>query len=49
MYRRAPIVLGDPGNTTTLNQVLQMYGVIPNSTIAEVMNIQGGTLCYEYD
>ncbi|KAK4226567.1 hypothetical protein QBC38DRAFT_480102 [Podospora fimiseda] len=45
----APVVVGDPGNTTTLNQVLQMYGIIPNSTIADVMDIQGGTLCYEYD
>jgi len=44
-----PMVIGDPGNTTTLNHLIQMYGIIPNSTIAEVMNIQGGVLCYDYD
>ncbi|KAK4168449.1 hypothetical protein QBC43DRAFT_360360 [Cladorrhinum sp. PSN259] len=43
-----PLVVGDNGNTTTLNQVLQMYGIVPNQTIAEVMDIVGGVLCYEY-
>ena len=39
---------GDPGNTTTLNHVLHMYGMTPNVTIADVMDIGGGYLCYEY-
>ena len=39
---------GDPGNTTTLNHVLDMMGIIPNATIGDVMDIAGGLLCYEY-
>ena len=39
---------GNPGNTTTLKQVLNMFGVIPNATIADVMDIGGALLCYEY-
>ncbi|KAK0617462.1 hypothetical protein B0T14DRAFT_484352 [Immersiella caudata] len=40
---------GDPGNITTLNHVLNMGGIIPNATIAGVMDIRGsGLLCYEY-
>lgn len=39
---------GDPGNETTLNHVLTMFGMLPNVTIADVMDIQGGLLCYEY-
>ena len=39
---------GDPGTTTTLNHVLNMYGNSPNKTIADVMDIQGGYLCYDY-
>ncbi|KAK2737146.1 hypothetical protein FQN55_001262 [Onygenales sp. PD_40] len=39
---------GDPGNTTTLGHVLNMYGNMENKTIADVMNIQGDFLCYEY-
>ncbi|CZR52293.1 related to monophenol monooxygenase (tyrosinase) [Phialocephala subalpina] len=35
--------------TTTLDYVLSSYGIIPNVTIDEVMNIQGGYLCYEYE
>ncbi|KAK4161064.1 hypothetical protein QBC43DRAFT_380935 [Cladorrhinum sp. PSN259] len=44
-----PVVVGDLGNTTMLNQVLQMYGIIPNSTIAEVMNTWSAILCYGYE
>lgn len=40
---------GDPGNVTTLTHVLNMYGVIPNATIADIMDIGGGYLCYEYE
>lgn len=39
---------GDPGNVTTLAHVLTVYGAVPNVTIADVMDIQGGTLCYDY-
>ncbi|KAI4591580.1 hypothetical protein KJ359_012795 [Pestalotiopsis sp. 9143b] len=39
---------GDPGNTTTLTHVLSTLGLLPNITIADVMDIQGGYLCYEY-
>ncbi|KAF2866050.1 hypothetical protein BDV95DRAFT_210831 [Massariosphaeria phaeospora] len=39
---------GDPGNTTTLNHVLNMYGNGPNRTIADVMDIGNDILCYEY-
>lgn len=39
---------GDPGNITTLTHILDMMGIIPNATIADVMDIAGGLLCYEY-
>jgi tyrosinase len=39
---------GDPANVTTLSHVLNMYGVIANATIADVMDIRGPLLCYEY-
>lgn len=39
---------GDPGNVTTLNHNLGSLGIYPNATIKDVMNIQGGYLCYEY-
>jgi len=39
---------GDPGNVTTLGHVLNMMGVIPNATIADVMDIGGPLLCFEY-
>jgi len=39
---------GDPGTTTTLGHVLNMYGNGPNKTIADVLDIQGNFLCYEY-
>ncbi|KAK4038185.1 hypothetical protein C8A01DRAFT_37889 [Parachaetomium inaequale] len=39
---------GDPGTTTTLGHVLNMYGNSPNRTIGDVLDIQGGFLCYEY-
>ncbi|KAK0631492.1 hypothetical protein B0T14DRAFT_532223 [Immersiella caudata] len=43
-----PLVVGDPGNTTTLSHLLYLYGVIENRTIAEVMDTKGA-LCYVYD
>lgn len=39
---------GDPGNVTTLGHVLTMFGMMPNVTVADVMDVQGGLLCYEY-
>jgi tyrosinase len=39
---------GDPGNVTTLAHILNMFGVIPNATVADVMDIRGPLLCYEY-
>jgi len=32
----------------TLEDVLDMKGVIPNQKIRDIMNIKGGVLCYEY-
>ncbi|CAI4212657.1 unnamed protein product [Parascedosporium putredinis] len=43
----APEIIGDPGNETTLTHLLEMYGVVEDRTIAEVMDI--AELCYEYD
>ena len=39
---------GDPGNVTTLGHVLSVNGMVPNVTIGDVMDTQGGLLCYEY-
>lgn len=39
---------GDPGTTTTMGHVLDMKGNSPNQTIADVMDIGGDVLCYEY-
>ncbi|KAL2256374.1 hypothetical protein VTK26DRAFT_4913 [Humicola hyalothermophila] len=36
------------GNETTLGHVLNMLGVIESATIADVMDIGGPLLCYEY-
>ncbi|KAK1749924.1 tyrosinase [Echria macrotheca] len=44
----SPLPHGDPGNTTTLTHILDMMGVIPSATIADVMDIGGPLLCYEY-
>jgi hypothetical protein len=33
---------------TTLNHTLSVLEVVLNRTVADVMNIQGGFLCYEY-
>lgn len=48
LYPSEPIVRGDPGNTTTLSHVLQMFGTTQDRTVAEVMNTRG-SLCYRYD
>lgn len=46
--RRPTGAAGDPGTTTTLTHVLDMKGNSPNKTIADVMDIAGNFLCYEY-
>jgi tyrosinase len=39
---------GDAGKEITLGHVLSSLGIIPDATVADVMDIQGGYLCYEY-
>lgn len=39
---------GDGGNETTLNHVLWTMGVMPNHTIAEVMDSRGSLICADY-
>ena len=39
---------GDGGGNITLNHVLSSIGIIPDVTIAEIMDTKGGYLCYEY-
>lgn len=39
---------GDKGNVTTLNHVMSSLGIIPDATVRDVMDIQGGYLCYQY-
>ncbi|EWG48604.1 hypothetical protein FVEG_08309 [Fusarium verticillioides 7600] len=34
---------------TTLDCIMTTYGIRPNVTVKEVMDIQGGFLCYKYD
>jgi tyrosinase len=41
-------VTGDPANETTMNHVLNMFGVVPSATIQDVLDIAGKLLCYEY-
>jgi tyrosinase len=38
----------DGGKNLTLNHVMSSLGIIPNATVADVMDIKGGYLCYEY-
>lgn len=40
--------VGDGGKNITLNHVMSSLGIIPDATVADVMDIQGGYLCYEY-
>lgn len=37
-----------PSNETSLHHNLWMLGVIPNQTIADVMDIRSSTICAEY-
>ncbi|KAK1826982.1 hypothetical protein QBC39DRAFT_267962 [Podospora conica] len=39
---------GDGGPTITLGHIMSSLGIIPNATVADVMDIKGGYLCYEY-
>ncbi|KAK4185499.1 hypothetical protein QBC35DRAFT_524890 [Podospora australis] len=36
------------GKLLTLGHIMSSGGIIPNATVAEVMDIKGGYLCYEY-
>lgn len=38
----------DPGNDTTLGHVLWTQEIIPNKTIADVMDLTGTLICAEY-
>ncbi len=41
--------LGDNGGKLlTLGHVMSSLGIIPNATVADVMDARGGYLCYEY-
>lgn len=33
----------------TINYEMSVFGILPNVTIADVANIQGGYLCYDYE
>jgi tyrosinase len=35
--------------TMTIDYEMDMYDIVPNVTIRDVVNIQGGYLCYEYE
>jgi tyrosinase len=39
---------GDPGNITTLKHIISSLGIIPDATVADVMNPTGQYLCYTY-
>ncbi|KAL4916761.1 transmembrane amino acid transporter protein-domain-containing protein [Aspergillus aurantiobrunneus] len=39
----------DRGDKTTLGHVLWMNGIVPNVTIAEVMDLEGDVICAKYD
>jgi tyrosinase len=41
--------LGDNGPNMTLNHSLSSLGIIPNVTVADIMDTKGGYLCYEYE
>ncbi|KAI5779170.1 putative tyrosinase [Geopyxis carbonaria] len=34
---------------TTLDYVMDLYGIGPDTTVGDIMNIQGGFLCYDFD
>lgn len=33
----------------TIDYEMNMFDIVPNVTIADVVNIQGGYLCYDYE
>ncbi|ROV87627.1 hypothetical protein VMCG_10622 [Cytospora schulzeri] len=39
---------GDPANVTTMNHVLWMLDLLPNVTVADVMDVRGDVICAEY-
>lgn len=36
-------------NAVTLNTLLDMNGLRANAKVGDILNTQGGILCYEYD
>ncbi|KAG7150835.1 hypothetical protein HYQ46_000205 [Verticillium longisporum] len=44
----APRIEGDSGCGTTLQHNLEMYGIVENRSVGDMMDIQGEHLCYEY-
>jgi tyrosinase len=40
---------GDNGPNMTLGHVLSSLDIIPNATVADIMDTQGGYLCYVYE
>lgn len=41
-------VSGDSGKTLTLGHVMSSSGIIPNITVADIMDIKGSCLCCGY-
>ncbi|ROV90064.1 hypothetical protein VSDG_08365 [Cytospora chrysosperma] len=39
---------GDPSNVTTMNHVLWMVDLLPNVTVADVMDLKGDLICADY-
>lgn len=39
---------GDPANVTTMNHVLWVVDLLPNVTVADVMDLRGNVICAEY-
>ncbi|CAJ2507370.1 Uu.00g085560.m01.CDS01 [Anthostomella pinea] len=45
----APKTMGDPGSEVTLTHQLTSYGILPDLTIADIMDTKNSYLCYAYD
>lgn len=39
---------GDNGTTTTLNHVLWMNSIVANTTVGDIMKLNGSVICAEY-
>jgi tyrosinase len=40
---------GDEGDTTTLRHVLWLHGIVPNVTVADVLDLGGEVICATYE